>query len=87
MAASEVRHNCSVDVIGLTSWKFRDLKKKKKNVSVSEIHHGFQLHWEITTLHCIVCKGRQEKYCSSNTGDDLSCGHGLGARLEAFWGN
>ncbi|KAH6784051.1 hypothetical protein C2S52_009010 [Perilla frutescens var. hirtella] len=46
MNASDVTEMCRVELIVLTSWKFKDLNT---NISLSEIHHsllyGFQLHF------------------------------------------
>lgn len=45
MQASDVMNMCRVDLIMLTSWKFKD----SDNVSLSEIHesllYGFELSW------------------------------------------
>ncbi|KAG6391578.1 hypothetical protein SASPL_149334 [Salvia splendens] len=58
MTASDVRDKCSVDLIVMTSLKFKDFK----NVTLSRIHdallYGFELSW--FQFRCIECKGGWE---------------------------
>ncbi|KAL8550777.1 hypothetical protein ACS0TY_000017 [Phlomoides rotata] len=67
MNFTDVGDNCSVDLIVLTSWNFKDVN----NISLSEIHHsllyGFQLTWPL--LSCRLCNGRWQ--CSVGNG----CSH------------
>lgn len=55
MAASDIGYKCSVDLIAMTSWKFKSFK----NVTLSEVHdallYGFELSW--FQFRCIECKG------------------------------
>ncbi|KAL8486885.1 hypothetical protein ACS0TY_023541 [Phlomoides rotata] len=83
MNATDVGDNCSVDLIVLTSWNFKDVK----NVSLSEIHqsllYGFEL--SLSSQVCTQCNGGWT--CARNEGDILSCSHNLGAILESLWDN
>ncbi|CAA2957640.1 LEAF RUST 10 DISEASE-RESISTANCE LOCUS RECEPTOR-LIKE PROTEIN KINASE-like [Olea europaea subsp. europaea] len=57
--ASDVREMCSIDLIVMTSWPFKDVN----NLLLSDIHssllYGFQLSWFTVTIS--YCKKRQ--YC------------------------
>ncbi|CAA2996335.1 LEAF RUST 10 DISEASE-RESISTANCE LOCUS RECEPTOR-LIKE PROTEIN KINASE-like [Olea europaea subsp. europaea] len=58
--ASDVRDMCSIDLIVMTSWPFKDVN----HLSLSDIHssllYGFELSWFTATLSC--CK--KEKDCN-----------------------